>query len=508
MALAEALKRGCERYPEKSALIAGDQTWSYARLDAVTDQIAARLLEDGVRPGDRVALHFCNCPELVQSYYACFKIGAIAVPLNVRLKGPELEYILNHSGARLYLGQHDLFPEVQSVRSGLSQIERFYLTEEYANFPDVRPFNELTTSEAARVDLPIISPDIVAAILYTSGTTAWPRGVTHTQRTLERKIAFQTENAKLDGTDVVAAAASMCHIAAFAVQMLPTLDVGATLLLISRFEPEAVLRAMEQHRVTQFFGLPTMYRALLHSPDASSADLRTLRWCLAGGDAVPTELQRRFTEVFGVELSEGCGMTELVPYCINRPGDERQEGSIGRPSAGVVLRIVDERGREAPPGEVGEIVAKCEATMIGYWNDPQATAAALKDGWLHTGDLGRMDVDGYYWFVGRKKEIIVRGGSNISPLEVEDALYQHPAVREAGVVGAPHDTLGEQVVAFVALREGAKPFAEELQQFLRSRLAAYKVPETITFLPELPKGLTGKIHRKTLRDWAAGSTPK
>jgi long-chain acyl-CoA synthetase len=503
MALAEALTRGRDQYPEKTALISGDDRWSYAELDAITDRIGARLIGIGIRPGDRVALHFANRAELVQSYYACFRIGAVAVPLNIRLKGAELEYILNHSGARLYVGQHDLFSEVQGVRSCLNGIERLYLAGSRSDYPDAQPFDELTEPGADGVGFPAVDADAVAAILYTSGTTARPRGVTHTHCTLERTLAFHIRNAGLDSTDIAAAAASMGHIGT---RMLPTLAVGATLLLIPRFEPEAVLRAMEQHRATQFFGLPWMYNALLLCPGASAFDLSALRWCLAGGDAVPTELQRRFKETFGAEIFEACGMTELVPYCINRQGGARREGSIGQPSAGVALRIVDEIGREVLPGEVGEIIARSEAAMVGYWNDPESTAATLKDGWLYTGDLGKVDADGYYWFVGRKKEIIVRGGSNISPLEVEEALFQHPAVREAGVIGVPHASLGEQVAAYVALNDGVTASVEELQQFLRERLAAYKVPETITFLPELPKGLTGKIHRKTLRDWGAANS--
>jgi long-chain acyl-CoA synthetase len=360
-------------------------------------------------------------------------------------------------------------------------------------------------SARAAVAFPAVADAAPAAIMYTAGTTARPRGVTHTHCTLERTLSFHIEIAGLTHQDIVAAAASMSHVAAFGIQMLPTLAIGATLLLISRFEPEPVLHALERHRVTQFFGLPVMYNALLNSPGAGSSDLSSLPWCLAGGDAVPTELQRRFKEVFGADVSEGCGMTELVPYCINRQGGDRKQGSIGRPSAGVTLRIVDERGRDVPPGEVGEIVAKSEAARVGYWNDPESTAATLRDGWLYTGDLGRVDADGWYWFIGRKKEIIIPGGSNVSPLEVEEALFQHPAVREADVAGVPDEHLGERVVAFVALKADASPSAEELQAFLREHLAAYKVPETITFLTELPKGLTGKIHRKTLREWAAVS---
>lgn len=503
MALAEALRQSRERHPEKPALIVEDRTWSYAELDRITDQLGARLIGLGIRPGDRVALHFTNGPEIVFGYYACFKIGAVAVPLNVRLKGTELEYILNHCGARLFLGQPDLFAEVQPVRPGLKGVERFYLTAGGERFPETGSFDELLEGGVGETAFPPVAEDAVAAILYTSGTTTRPKGVTHTHRTLGRKVEFHCVNAGLEESDIVAAAASLCHIAAFALQMLPALSIGATLLVIPRFDPERVLGALARHRATQFFALPAMYNALVLHPGAAAYDLSSLRWCLAGGDAVPTELQRRFEATFWVPISEGCGMTEVVPYCINQQSAGPREGSIGKPSAGVALRLVDDAGRDVPAGEVGEIAVKSEAAMVGYWDDPEATAATLRDGWLHTGDLGRVDADGYYWFVGRKKEIIVRAGSNISPLEIEEVLCQHPAVKEAGVVGVPDERLGETVAAYIALKDGQEATPEELTRFLSERIAAYKVPDRITLLPELPKGLTGKIHRRTLKEWAS-----
>ena len=246
-----------------------------------------------------------------------------------------------------------------------------------------------------------------------------------------------------------------------------------------------------------------MLNALVHAPGAASFELPSLRACFAGGDAVATELQRRFKDMFGTDVTEGCGMTEAQPYTANPIGGRGKAGSIGPPAPGATLRLVDPFGRDVPRGEEGEILVQSTGMMIGYWNDPEATAATINDGWLRTGDLARVDEDGYYWFVGRKKEIIIRGGSNISPLEVEEALYQHPAVREVGVVGLPDPALGEVVAAFISLKTAATE--DDFRQFLAPRMAAYKIPERIYFVPDLPKGLTGKVQRKALKELAARS---
>jgi len=267
--------------------------------------------------------------------------------------------------------------------------------------------------------------------------------------------------------------------------------------------PPGVLEQLQRHRVTIFGALPVMLNALLHVPNASSFDISGLRACFAGGDAVATELQRRFKETFRVDVTEACGMTEVQPYACNPLGARGKVGSIGLPAPGATLRLVDEFGRDVADGEAGEVLVKSPAAMVGYWKDPDATAATIRDGWLSTGDLARKDADGYYWFVGRKKEIIVRGGSNISPLEVEDAIYQYPAVREVGVVGCPSSDLGEVVLAFVGLKNGDSATEQDIKDFLAARMAAYKIPERIIFVPELPKGLTGKVHRRTLKEWAA-----
>ena len=273
--------------------------------------------------------------------------------------------------------------------------------------------------------------------------------------------------------------------------------------MIPRFELPFVLEQLQQHGVTIFGALPVMLNAMLHTPGAANYDLSRLRACFAGGDAVPTEVHRRFKETFRVDVTEACGMTEVQPYAVNPLYGRGKVGSIGLAAPETTLRLVDPFDRDVETGASGEVLVRSGAMMVGYWNDPAATAATIVDGWLRTGDLARLDEDGYYWFVGRTKEIIVRAGSNISPLEVEDALYQHPAVREVGVVGVPNAELGELVRAFVALKSGATATSEELRAFVAERLAAYKVPESITFLPDLPKGLTGKVQRKALKEMGA-----
>jgi acyl-CoA synthetase (AMP-forming)/AMP-acid ligase II len=466
--------------------------------------MASALLRLGVQRGDRVALLFANGPELVFSYFACFKAGAVAVPVNTRYQVPEIVYVLNHSEARALIGQADLCAALLSRRADLPHLAHVYVDGEAAPNAGTRPYAELCRPPHSPARLPALPEDQLAALFYTSGTTARPKGVMHTHATLQRLSANLIA---IWGSETLARtviALPLCHMAGFGCQLLPALQTGGTAWLLPRFEPETMLRLLAECRATHFIGMPVHLNALLHSPQAEHLHLPALRQCAAGGDSVPLELQRRFKARFGVELDEVCGMTEVI-YSANRPPDIRRAGSIGRPIGDVRLRLVDTEGREVAPGEVGEIVAQSGAMTPGYWNDPDATAAALQNGWLHTGDLALQDEDGYYWFVGRKKDIIIRGGSNISPAEVEEALYTHSDVYEAGVIGIPDPILGEVVRAYVALKPGAQATEAALRQFLGERLAAYKVPERIFFLPELPKGPTGKIHRQTLRERAGNS---
>lgn len=354
--------------------------------------------------------------------------------------------------------------------------------------------------------LPTFDEHQPAAILYTSGTTAKPKGVTYTHGTLWHNCVIQAQTFAFTPNDVHLVSTAACHAAAFTGQLLPNVHVGGTAVLTHLPSPVQVVHAVEHHKVTRIQMLPaTVHDLVEHLERHPSADLGSLRVCTAGGDVVPLELHERFRKAVGIEITELCGMTEALSYVTNPPFGPKRPGSVGKPAAETRLRIADDHDRDLPAGEVGEILVQSPAVMVGYWNDPRATAEALRGGWMHTGDLGRCDPDGYYWFVGRKKEIIIRGGSNISPLEVEEVIDAHPAVHLSCVLGMPDKKFGEAVVAYVALRDDVqRPTAEDLRRFVATRVAAYKVPERITLLDELPLNSTGKVDRKKLHALVAG----
>jgi len=495
MSLTAGLNRSRTRNPEKLAIVFGEQSWTYAEFDELTNNVASNLLAAGLEPGDRVAFHLMNGPELALGYYGCLKAGGIAVPINTRLKGPEIDYILRHSGSACYVGQPDLYTEVARSCPAIAAIEFRYLTGGPQG-NQASSFDDLLHNPAGSVPLPEIAPDQVAAILYTSGTTARPKGVVHSHESLAQ-TAHAMHDMRLDQDQVAVVMSSMTHLVGFGMVYLSGLLNGATVVITQPFDFRSVLQAYARSGCTYTMGLPVMFHGLLQAQSDMQFDVASGRFYFCGGDSVPAALQDAFQTVFG-PVSEAYGMTEIAPAAWNRPGDVRV-GSIGRPGEGIGFRLLDPDGRDVKSGEVGEICVQGPHLMIGYWQDPDATAAAVRNGWFHTGDLARCDADGFYWFVGRKKEIIIRGGSNISPQEVEAVLYQHPAVSEAGVVGRPDHLWGEVVVAFVALRSGQAVTEAELIAFARERLADYKTPESVIFQAELPKSPTGKIQRRALR---------
>ena len=486
--------------PGRIALRFDDRAWTYAELEQVTDAISAGLRARGIHRGDRVAFLLPNGPELVFLNLACLKIGAIAVPMNLRLRGPELAYILDHCRARLCVVHGELYGNLEPVRSDLAHVNAFFVVSNTPP-PDCESFEVLTDRAKVNHDSFCAELDDVAAILYTSGTTARPKGVTHTHRSLVNTVRNYVEAVGLSADDVVLGMLSMSHIFGYTLQLLSPLSVGATVLATPSFDAGRVLRLIDRYRVTHLYGLPVMFDTLTSQTIDESTDLRSLRYCLAGGDAVSRTLNASVRAALGADLYEGCGMTEVIPYALNRRGLENRVGSIGQPSVGMSVRLVNEDGTDVPEGETGEILVKSDGLTVGYWEDPEATAGALRDGWFHTGDLGRRDEAGYYWFVGRRKEIIVRGGSNISPLEVEAVLSQHPAVHEVGVVGTPHPSLGEIVAAFVVLKDGAAATEKDLRQFAAGRIADYKIPERVTLLADLPRG---SLEKSSARRCASG----
>ena len=481
MTIDKLLHHHAERQPGKVAVLTAERKITYAELNASVTCLAHHFLDRGLRPGDRVSVHWSNSIEAVQLLLAAFRAGLVAVPVNLRLKPAEIAYIFEHSGARICFSEPTLTAVAEEARRN-------------GNPEIVSQLPALTTRHAP---LPEVNPTQPAVVLYTSGTTARPKGVTHTHRSLfETAILWASE--PIDPDDTVLAITQLMHASGLDL-VLTVLHQGATAVLLRKFDPATALDLIERFHCTYAFGLPAMLQFVVEEQAQHPRDMSSMRAARAAGDTVPAALQQRFQDIFIIQLHEGYGLTESAPVAFNRNGDVRI-GSIGPAALGVGIRLVDANDHDVPAGETGEILVRSPANCVGYWNDPAATACLFTDDWLHTGDLASRDEDGYYWFKGRLKQLIIRGGSNISPQEVEESLYQHPAVLEAGVVGAPHPIYGEVPVAFVVLRAGHLVNEDQLRAHARKLLADYKVPERIMFLGELPKGLTGKVDRRSLRD--------
>jgi long-chain acyl-CoA synthetase len=476
----DSLHGHSQRNPQKTALFCGDREMSFGTLDESTTALARWFVGQGLQPGDRVAVHWTNSIQAVQLVYALFKAGLTAVTINTRLKPAEIGYILNHSEAKICFSEPELTPWAKQA-NGKCRV--------FSSLPTLK------TSDVDRAALPTEEPDRPAVLLYTSGTTARPKGVTHTHRTFTEVSAILEQrrvNLGVGDDERYLCVTPMMHAAAL-FGVTTEINLGRSVVLLPKFDPAAVLNAIEQFQCSRLTCMPTLWQFIVAEQERSPRNISSLSIAFAAGDAVPVALQERFRAVFGIALLEVYGLTES-PVMMN-PVNAIRPGSMGAPLEGVELRIVDAEGREVPASETGELLVRSRATCVGYWSDPDATRAALEGGWLHTGDLALRDADGYYWFRGRKKEIIIRAGSNISPQEVEEALYRHPAVGEVGVVGQPDSDYGEIVTAFVVLREGYHADPERLREFAKERLADYKVPERFVFLPDLPKG-----HRRSLKE--------
>jgi long-chain acyl-CoA synthetase len=491
MNLGDSLSASAARNPRKTAVILGDERLSYEQLEHSSESLARWLLQNGFQSGDRIALHWPNSIEMVKLLFACFRAGIIAVPVNVRLKAPEVAYIIEHSKAVICFAHPDLVSVTEHACQNVATRPR--LLSSLPDLPDLK-------DENADFALPKVDADRPALILYTSGTTARPKGVTHTHRTLLECVRI-VRGAAPESLQTSLAMTQLAYVSAVSFVLLPAIVTGATCVLVPSFDASLVLDMIEHFQCTYAIGLPVMVQSLVEEQGRSPRHVHSLRTFFAGGDSVPTILQQRFQSLFGIPLREAYGMTE-TGFSLSNPGDFIRPGSLGKPFDRVDVCVVDSIGVEVSEGQTGEIVVRSPANFIGYWDDPVATRDALRDGWLHTGDLAHRDADGYLWFDGRKKEIIVRDGSNISSQEVEEVLYDHPAVLEVAVVGAP-DPLparGERVFAFVRLREGMVATESELRAHASQRLADFKVPTRIVFSESLPKGITGKIQRRALKE--------
>jgi len=474
------------------AIKQGDLTLSYADLAAAAGQVVSYLRKEGVAAGDRVAVMLPNVAAFPVLAYGILAAGAVLVPMNPLLKGREVEHYLGDSGAGLIFAWEASAGE---AAKGAATAGARVVTVADMDAAAVRDGMSVATDWAQASD----SDD--AVILYTSGTTGTPKGAQLTHGGMRRNAEITARSLIGTGSDdVIMGCLPLFHVFGLTCGLNAALASGACLTLLPRFDPGAALEMISRDKVTVFEGVPTMYAAMLHHPAAASADVSSLRVCVSGGAAMPVEVLRGFEAAFGAMILEGYGLSETSPVAsFNHPDRVRKPGSIGTPIEGVEMRVIDSAGADVPMGEVGEIVIRGHNVMKGYWGRPEATAEAIPDGWFRTGDLAKFDEDGYFFIVDRKKEMIIRGGYNVYPREIEEALYEHPAVAEAAVVGIPDESLGEEVGAAVALKPGATATPDELRAFVKERVAAYKYPRMVWLVDELPKGPTGKILRRSVK---------
>jgi long-chain acyl-CoA synthetase len=487
--LALNLVEATNMYPTRPAVRLDDFLLTYQELNERSAQVAALLAERGVERGDRVALMLPNVPQFPMLYYGILRAGAVVVPMNPLLKAREIEYYLQDSGTRLLFAWEAAAAE---AAKGAEAAGAGFVRVAPAAFDRLLGEQSPATAVAGRAD------DDTAVILYTSGTTGRPKGAELTHANLRRNASVSaTTLFGLEPEDVVMGCLPLFHSFGQTCGLNAAIGSGACLTLVPRFDPAKALAVIQRDRVTVFEGVPTMYVALLNHPGRGEVDARSLRLCVSGGAALPVEVLRGFEDAFGCIILEGYGLSETSPVAsFNHPDRERKPGSIGTPIDGVEMRLVGLAGNEVAAGEVGEIAVRGHNLMKGYWGNQDATREAIPDGWLRTGDLARQDEDGCYFIVDRKKDLIIRGGYNVYPREVEEVLYEHPAVAEAAVVGLPHPTHGEEVGAAVVLKPGAEATPAELQAFCRERIAAYKYPRHVWLEAALPKTATGKLLRR------------
>jgi long-chain acyl-CoA synthetase len=499
--LAVMVHESARRTPGKPAVILGETKISYAQLDALSDRVAASLTASGVTAGDRVGLQLPNIPQFVIAYFGILKAGGVVVPMNVLLKAPEIEFQLRDSGARTLITFGSCLDDAAKAAASAA-VASLYVAAGTTPLVAGVPFDALLAGDEPGPQLALRSPADPAVIIYTSGTTGVPKGAVLSHITLYMNADIPGRLFEFSDDDVVVVALPLFHIFGLSSIMNTCVLLGGTMSLVPRFEATAVLEVVQRDRATVFEGVPTMFIALLQAPGLASYDLSSLRVAISGGAPIPAEIIDSFERRFGVTILEGYGLSETASTTtFNISAAERKIYSVGKPIWGVSVQVWDDRRRPLPSGaeHVGEIVVRGPNVMTGYHNNPGATAEAFAGGWFHTGDLGYLDEDGFLFIVDRIKDLIIRGGYNVYPREVEEALYTHPAVAEAAVVGIPDATMGEEVHAIVAVQAGQSVTEGELIDFVKQRVAAYKYPRTVEFRDSLPKGATGKILKKELR---------
>ncbi|USK35781.1 long-chain-fatty-acid--CoA ligase [Bacillus sp. F19] len=495
--LDENLKRSASNFPESIAYIYRDKSVTYKELNMQVDSLAAGLSAQSIGKGDGVALILGNSPEFLIAYYGILRLGAFVVPINPLFTKDEINYILGNSQAKAVIAHVSAEPKLSEVKKQLENLKLVVYTEaENQEWT----WEHLLGTSINVCENPYIDKEDLAVILYTSGTTGKPKGAMLSHRNLVSNSDSISKLLELHDNDRVVAVLPMFHVFCMTVCMNAPIACGATVLIQRKFSPSDVVSTIREKKATVFAGVPTMYSFIYQLPEATAEDFQSIRMCISGGASIPVEMLHKFENKYNVSILEGYGLSETAPLvAINPLKGTRKPGSIGLNIPAVKSKVVDENRKELPRGEVGELVVQGPNVMKGYLGMPEATTAALIDGWIYTGDLATMDEEGYIYIVDRKKDMIIVGGYNVYPREVEEVLYQHPAVVEAAVIGIPDGEYGESVKAFVVVRD-EQITMNDIIRFCQEKLVKYKLPKQVEFFKELPKNSTGKILRRELRE--------
>jgi acyl-CoA synthetase (AMP-forming)/AMP-acid ligase II len=505
MNLGTLLNITASKYPERTAIISQEGRWTYRAFKKRTDQLAAAMLNAGLKKGDGIAVLFFNCSYFVETYFAAVKIGLVVTPVNFRLTGPEIEYILNDAEPIMLFYGPEFEQILDEIRERLFSV-RHFISPHKNEFSVSVEYEDFLTGGSADISIQAagVSENDPCQLMYTSGTTGRPKGATLTHRNVMWNL-FNTIWAREDQSGEKAIIVGpLYHTAALNNHLTIQIALGGTSIILRKFEPQSLLETIEKEKATIVSGAPALYNMLLQYPEARKYDTRSITKCTSGSDKLPMEIKKQllnfFPNIQGVY--DVYGLTEASPgiTILNAADSLRKDGSVGKILPFVDARIVDENKNDVPNGEVGELICRGPNVMQGYHRNPQATDESLQNGWLFTGDLARMDDEGFLYIVDRKKEMIVSGGENIYPREIEEVIINHPSVADVAVIGSPHPKWGESVKAFVVPGQGRDIDEKEVINFCKKYLASYKKPTAVAFIAEIPRNPSGKALKRLLKE--------
>ena len=501
MNLAEFRDKKVMSEGERIAIYFKDRELTNLQMQKNSRKLAGALKELGVKRGDRIIIQMPNCPEVLESFYACWRMGAVIVPINFLMNDEEISYIYKDSGAKAVITSMDFLPKVRAAQEKAPDLKTVILIDK--DVPEgtiaYHPLVESAKEDDAFADM---KEDELAALIYTAGTTGNSKGVMHTHHSLYANAKMQFDSMPFPDGMMNISVLPLCHSFGIATINNGMFRTASTVLLDS-FDLELILSSIEKYRGNVMAAVPTMYVYLLLYPEPKKYDVSSMQFWISGSAPLALETWKNFKEIYGGEIIEGWGLTEAGANNSTNPiHGEKKVGSIGVPMKGTEMRIMDDDGKFLPRGEQGEIVIRGPQLMKGYWNKPEETTQAIRDGWLHTGDVGYEDEDGYFWITDRKKDLIIKGGENISPRAIEEALFAHPKISEAAVVGMKDDVYGENIKAFAVLNPGHTATAEEIIEYCKKTLTNFLAPKEVVFMDALPKSLVGKVLKKELRKMA------